>query len=238
MHHALLVSEILVVIFAHVNQILELSSISEISLARKSLAALATTCKAFHEPAMDVLWAELHQLEPLLGCVTRLHPLIYRRGVRWDYWAKGVEPLSAHEGRQFLRHSARVRSLIIPSDRLFHLLSVIPIEACVFPELQSLTWTRSRRRSSCKYLNLFLPHTLLRCSLSAVSEDLKLIVTRCTALQDLSLNTLDASTADQLSLPSDSVCLCWRLVTLSSLPLDWVAWKHLSNLPTLLRVGN
>ncbi|OJA16076.1 hypothetical protein AZE42_11627, partial [Rhizopogon vesiculosus] len=33
--------------------------------------------KAFHDPAMDLLWADMEDLEPLLGCVTRLHPLIY-----------------------------------------------------------------------------------------------------------------------------------------------------------------
>jgi hypothetical protein len=59
------------------------------SLLRKSLAALAVTCKAFSEPAMDLLWADIDQLEPLLGCVTRLHPLIYsnfsRTRVSVDY---------------------------------------------------------------------------------------------------------------------------------------------------------
>jgi hypothetical protein len=52
------------------------------SLPRKSLVALAVTCKAFSELAMDLLWAEINQLEPLLGCVTRLHPLIYSSFIR------------------------------------------------------------------------------------------------------------------------------------------------------------
>ncbi|KAJ8584599.1 hypothetical protein M405DRAFT_746684, partial [Rhizopogon salebrosus TDB-379] len=46
------------------------------------LAALARTCKTFHDPAMNLLWAELDDLDPLLGCVTvtNLFPtLIYVR---------------------------------------------------------------------------------------------------------------------------------------------------------------
>lgn len=64
-------------------------------------------------------------------------------------------------------------------------------------------------------------------------------MTRCAALEDLSIKKLnfDASTADELSLLSDSVRLCKQLVTLSCPPLDWVAWEHLSNLPNLVRVG-
>src|SRR6267154_6583434 len=46
---------------------------------RKNFAVLARTCKTFYEPAMDMLWADMDYhcgIEPLLGCVTRLRPLI------------------------------------------------------------------------------------------------------------------------------------------------------------------
>lgn len=236
MHQALLIPDVFLEIFAHVNQVLNLSSTGEKALARKSIAALATTCKTFHEPAMDLLWCKVDQLEPLLGCVTRLHPLIYHGGSRWDStWSKGVEPLSAHEVRQFLRHSARVQSLNVQSDHFFHLLSVVPIEKCIFLRLRSLTW----RLSTAKYLDLFLSCTLRRCSLFTINQNLKNIVTRCAALEDLSIKKLnfDASTADELSLLSDSVRLCKQLVILSCPPLDWAAWEHLSNLPNLVRIG-
>lgn len=235
MHQALLYPEVLLDIFTHVNDILD-PSYAEKLLARKSFAALATTCRAFHEPAMDSLWAEIDRLEPLLGCVTRLHPLIYYSDRIWDdsQWAEGIEPLSADEARQFLRHSTRIRSLEVLSHRLFLLLSVIPVEAYVFPRLRSLTL-------STEYLGLFMSHTLRRRYLVTVNEDLQSIMTRCAALEHLSVNTsddsiADESTADELSLLSKSVCLCKRLVTLCCPLLDWTAWKHLSNLPTLLRV--
>ncbi|KAG1841859.1 hypothetical protein C8R48DRAFT_679159 [Suillus tomentosus] len=231
MHQALLVPEVLLEIFAYLNTIP-----SKRTSTLKLFAALARTCKIFYEPAMDVLWTEIHGLEPLLGCVTRLHPLIDRRGTRWDCdqsWAKGVEPLSAREVHQFLRHSFRVRALNIQSHHP-HLLSVIPAEAYVFPRLKSLSL-------SITYLNLFLPRMLHRCHLSSVDEGLQSFVTRCIALEHLCIHRTPGihdigNTANELSLLSDRIRWCTRLVTLSCPMLDWETWKHLSHLPTLLKL--
>lgn len=76
MHRALLISEVLSEIFAHVNENRSLQTGKKLL----SLEALARTCKAFHEPAMDLLWADLYGIIPLLGCVPRLHQLIYHTG--------------------------------------------------------------------------------------------------------------------------------------------------------------
>lgn len=232
MHQALLVPEVLLEIFAHVND-MESESCTTPRSTQKNFAALAVTCKAFYEPTTEFLWAEINQLEPLLGCVTRLHPLVYRSGIKWDQpWAKGLEPLSAHEIRQFLRHSACIRTLSIVSDYPFHLISII-LESCVLPKLKSLTL-------SIKYLDFFLPHTLHRCHLLTVNGGLRSVVTRCTALEHLSIRPLtpsvDDSTADELSLLSDKISQCTQLVTLRCPMLNWAAWMHLSYLPTLLRV--
>jgi hypothetical protein len=85
MHRALLFAEVVLEIFEHVNyQSINPASpsdtASEVQRARESMVALATTCKTFHEPAMNILWAAIDGLEPLLGCVKRLHPVIYRSG--------------------------------------------------------------------------------------------------------------------------------------------------------------
>ncbi|KAG1763395.1 hypothetical protein EDD22DRAFT_969449 [Suillus occidentalis] len=239
MHHALLVSDVRLYIFAYVDQI---RSTGKRSLSRTSLASLAVTCKAFHEPAMDLLWAEVDRLQPLLGCVTRLHPLIYPRSrMVWDdTWTEGIEPLSADEIHQFLRHSARIRSLSMPSestDRLFPLFSIIP-QACVFPRLESLTLFTAT------HLGLFLSDKLRHCSVFDVEvEPPQSPTVHGVDLEDLSddgdyLEELsDERILDQLSLLSSRIRSCKQLVTLSCPPLDWAAWKHLSNLPTLMEVG-
>ncbi|KAG2354780.1 hypothetical protein BDR07DRAFT_1608556 [Suillus spraguei] len=234
MHRALLVSEILLDIFAHVNTILDPLSYGGILLTRKSLATLATTCKTFYEPAMDLLWAEMHGIVPLLGCVTRLHPMIYHHAGRYSSWySEGINPLCEHEVHQFMRHAHRVRSLQIPFDNHFHLLSVLPIETLIFPKLLSLSMVPHPT----EYLYLFLSPTLRRCFLSLIHPDLKLIVTCCTSLEDLTVKVPCPSTTNELSLLSDGIRLCKQLVTLYCPPLDWAAWEHLSNLPTLLSVA-
>lgn len=62
MHPCLLVSEILVNIFAEVNE-------RDEEEAARTLAALCRTCRAFREPAMKVLWAHLGTLVPLIRCI-------------------------------------------------------------------------------------------------------------------------------------------------------------------------
>ncbi|KAG2137871.1 uncharacterized protein EDB93DRAFT_754580 [Suillus bovinus] len=239
MHRALLIFEILLEIFKHVNATqdpiaLFLPKIS----APTYLAALARTCKTFYEPAMNELWAEIYGLNPLLGCVTRLYPIIYR-AKRPSYKHPDfddIEPLSANEARQFLRHAARVRSihLEVAFNHHFRLLSVLPEKTCMFPRLQSL-FTASLPCPT-RYLHLFLSPTLRRCVLCAIVSDLKLIVTRCTALEHLYLMSSGPTSSDTMSILSDSVRVCKRLVTLYFPPLDWAAWEHLSNLPTLFTV--
>ncbi|KAG1733820.1 hypothetical protein EDB19DRAFT_2041103 [Suillus lakei] len=203
-----------------------------------SLEALARTCKTFHEPAMRLLWAKLYGMTPLLSCVPRLHQLIYGsspRGIR-DRWYHSIEPLSEPETHQFLRHAARVRSLNISFHDydLFHLHSILPLETCVFPGLLSLTFRVIPPQN--KYIYLFLSPTLRRCVLAYVHPDLKSIVTRLPALEELCITGPLNRTADKLALLSDSICLCKRLVTLSCPPVDWAAWKHLSSLPSLFGV--
>lgn len=245
MHQALLVCEILLEIFKHVNDIdwqNPIMSYHEImSLVRASLAALARTCKKFYEPAMNELWAGIHGLNPLLGCVTRLRPIIYCAETETQRtWCNpyfgDVEPLSANEARQFLRHAGRVRSIYIElaTNRDFRLLSILPEETCMFPRLQTLV--TASLPCPTRYLHLFLSPTLRLCALWVIDLNLKLIVTRCPALEHLSVRHTDRTIADKLPILSDIVRLCERLVTLSCPPLDWAAWEHLSNLPTLRTV--
>ncbi|KAG2126808.1 hypothetical protein DEU56DRAFT_915925 [Suillus clintonianus] len=235
MHQALLISEVLLEIFTHLKTWNPPEPfIGHKSLVRKYLAALARTCKAFYEPAMDLLWADFdsdEDLNPLFGCVTRLHPLIYDIDPTHDESTSPtrVEPLSADETRQFLRHSHRVRSLHVSPEPFLYLLSAIPMEACVFPRLQSLHWWADTD----EYFDLFRSRTLRRLSLWTLTKDLQSIVARCDTLEDLSVGDYELY---EPSLLSDSVSLCKRLVNLHCPLLDWAGWNHLSNIPTLLTV--
>ncbi|KAF8125164.1 hypothetical protein EV363DRAFT_1176649 [Boletus edulis] len=58
MHRALEIQDILLNIF-------------DCLCCRKQLAYLARTCHAFREPALDILWKELHNLSPLVRCLPK-----------------------------------------------------------------------------------------------------------------------------------------------------------------------
>jgi hypothetical protein len=80
----------------------------------------------------------------------------------------------------------------------------------------------------------FLPPTLRRCVLPVYSES-KSIGTHRAVLEELSIwLSAGGRTSDGLSVLSDTVRLCKRLVKLHCPPLDSAAWKHLSNLHTFL----
>ncbi|KAG1760982.1 hypothetical protein EDD22DRAFT_45623 [Suillus occidentalis] len=229
MHRALFVSEILVEIFVNLNQ-LPSSTIgwTQSSLTRKSLASLARTCKTFHELAMDLLWAYMPGLRPLFGCVTRLHPMIYDPKSKYS-WSQCVDPLAEHEFHQFLRHSSRVRNMVMSTNTYIHLLAALPIETCVFPGLLSLSWMAQRTNAG--DLRFFLSPTLHHCCVSELYSDLHHIGTQCAALEDFTVQ----GHADTAQL-SEVVCSCKGLRRLHCAPLDSTAWMHLSTIPTLLEV--
>ncbi|KAG1810470.1 uncharacterized protein HD556DRAFT_55854 [Suillus plorans] len=229
MHRALLVSEILVQIFIDLSQPLGSETFGwSLSSTRKSFASLALTCTTFHELAMDFLWSNMHGLRPLLGCVTRLHSAIYDPKSKYS-WSQYADPLTEHEFHQFLRHSARVRHLIIPASNYFHLLTALPIETCVFPNLLSLSWLV--QRTEIGDLRFFLPPTLRRCSVSEVPLDMKYIGARCPDVEEFTVH----EDTDRAQL-SETLRSCKRLRRLQCPPFDSATWMHLSTIPTLLEV--
>ena len=68
MHHALHIEEILLNIFSYLYP-----TWHPFPRRRRGgyahRAALARTCKAFKEPALDMIWAELYDLTPLVRCL-------------------------------------------------------------------------------------------------------------------------------------------------------------------------
>ncbi|KAG1727224.1 hypothetical protein EDB19DRAFT_1750685 [Suillus lakei] len=161
MHRALLVPDILLEIFI----LFQWPSGSV-------FAALAKTRKTFYEPATNELWADILDLELLLGCsVTRLQPMIYGRFTYHCGWSsQGVKPLSELEACQFSRHATRVRSMRIEPDTHFH-LSVFPNETCLFPRLMSLSFVLP---CPTRYSHLFMSLTLRSCYQQSIQQILQI----------------------------------------------------------------
>ncbi|KAF8556107.1 hypothetical protein OG21DRAFT_1409720 [Imleria badia] len=75
MHHALQIQEILLNIFGHFRRS---------GWQRPTdLPALARTCRAFKEPALDVLWEKLVNPSPIAKCLPEASHYSEARHVRW-----------------------------------------------------------------------------------------------------------------------------------------------------------
>jgi len=62
MHHALYIEEILLNVFNYCDH-------PRYREGQPHFAALARTCKTFKGPALDMIWAELDDLTPLVRCL-------------------------------------------------------------------------------------------------------------------------------------------------------------------------
>ncbi|KAG2137077.1 hypothetical protein DEU56DRAFT_804846 [Suillus clintonianus] len=109
MHACLLIPEIIKLIFCDIfysSGNLEVGYRPDRRVSRCSLAALSRVCHSFKDIALDVLWTELNDLEPLFSCLpqdlwtkTREGKLVIRRTVTIADWSI------------FERYASRVRVL-------------------------------------------------------------------------------------------------------------------------------
>jgi hypothetical protein len=62
-------TEILLHIFTIIHEIKNPQAWGPVNIYRSTIAALASTCRAFKEPALDVLWKDITGFKPLLLCL-------------------------------------------------------------------------------------------------------------------------------------------------------------------------
>ena len=85
MHRALQIEDILYSIFHHFVPVVDMDMLRcELPDSDPVLPALARTCRAFKEPAMNALWMVLNDLSPLVRCMPKAsRQLSSRHKVRW-----------------------------------------------------------------------------------------------------------------------------------------------------------
>ncbi|KAG1850353.1 hypothetical protein DFJ58DRAFT_888106 [Suillus subalutaceus] len=230
------------------------------SRGQRSVLHLALTCRAFREPALNVLWSYLKGTGPLIKSELVL--------------SCEASPVRAHAGfHQLVLRAARVQMLYINdslnNDAAYALfLANAPQDGFLFPKLDSLAWY-DRNLTSIPALNLLLP-TLNSLSLDisdasfrkAVFPGLCTAIPSLKALDFVSLKALDfvsfPVTADNSSeikfeiesllfnYPEGLTKLSLRCCDISNGLLDVIApWPHLTwlafrmgskGIPSALRV--
>ncbi|KAG1752896.1 hypothetical protein EDB19DRAFT_972773 [Suillus lakei] len=131
---------------------------------RASLPALASACRAFESPALDVLWKDLESAEPLVKCLpTDLFGIdqgdvVLQKPIDDKMW----DTLSRYTSRV---HSIAVKQTSDPLAIIEHLglimLSCPSTPASLFPKLRSLVWHGGGTRSAAEFLRMaFVPSLL------------------------------------------------------------------------------
>ncbi|KIK46185.1 hypothetical protein CY34DRAFT_800697 [Suillus luteus UH-Slu-Lm8-n1] len=125
----------------------------------KTFIALALTCKAFSETALDLLWRDLHGFQPLIKCLPESlwkqdgRKLEFQRTMTLDDWSI------------FCKYNYRVRTLVhqchesydrqsVCSIDIWRALSCPPCSLPLLPNLTSLTWTEASD-VTLQYIRLF-----------------------------------------------------------------------------------
>ncbi|KAH7931392.1 hypothetical protein BV22DRAFT_1053386 [Leucogyrophana mollusca] len=123
--------------------------------ARKTLAALARTCRAFQEAALDVQWGDLDCLARLIQCLPRdLWGMAPHKDTTLIQVIVFHRPMVLSDWAIFHKYAPRVRSLsgaygstlTVPpmciriSPEVFGELSSSPIKTTLLPNLTTLKW--------------------------------------------------------------------------------------------------
>ncbi|KAJ6453917.1 hypothetical protein C8R45DRAFT_1112181 [Mycena sanguinolenta] len=156
MHRSLRIPEIISQIFSHLDP--------DPGAGAADLAALARTCRIFHDPALDALWWEQDTIMNLMRCMpdvwkTPTPGLFTSFHLGWP--VRAVRPIVASDWDRVKKYSYRVKSLKCLEDDGFALTPVfkaIQLEApngCLLPNLRHFSWSYFDRHLL-SFIGLFL----------------------------------------------------------------------------------
>ncbi|EIW81769.1 hypothetical protein CONPUDRAFT_164546 [Coniophora puteana RWD-64-598 SS2] len=237
MHRALLVPEIYRIILRFVDEGLD---------AEQTLAALARTCHALQDPALDILWEEITSLDALFYCLTGgettasvPHNTLEKPGEKTKEapWA-----LTADGWAIVHKYAPRVRRLsqspVSPSSPTLEEINQLPdYMRPLFPNLKYLNWSYMEPRDFSYFPTLF-PSSLevLRYKLKAMSMQTSLQIAMIPQsfprIRDLSISSY-ASIPETMGTFTRALCSWAHLERLTCDEITDDAWAHLADLRAL-----
>ncbi|KAF9465369.1 hypothetical protein BDZ94DRAFT_1320423 [Collybia nuda] len=248
MHRCLLIPEIVRLICSEVDR----SFVG--AERRRTVKALAQTCRLFQEPALDILWRKLDSLTPLIKCIPSglwglerealdesVGSLALRRAVIPTDWER------------FLVHAQRVQKFTarrLPRSRLnydeYQALDTAAKPEVLLPNLRKLTWLE-RRDQFFPFIRLFLGPNLQELVLGIDGSPLirlpllSTLPSRFPMLTHLELEGTPRPSIAPLNashIRTVSTALCgWS--HLQSLSIGWITAKalvHIATLPALQKL--
>ncbi|KAG1753871.1 uncharacterized protein EDB91DRAFT_1194687 [Suillus paluster] len=251
MSQCLFISEIQLSIF---RWIFVLDTGEQIHIAQATLAALARTCRAFHDVALDVLWQKSGTIARAIQCMPH------------DLWGgdlnsseSGCIRLKLHrdltkdDWKIFRRYALRIRHLSLASqdvrrgknlivdidDELLASLASMDATQPLLPNLSSLEWIicderdlRLVRRIMPKSLTSLFLEVWAISPVPGLQQFISSIAPACPSLRKLSLNSVALSNHLSDSI-SQTLCHLQHLTAVHCGILGVEALNHLSHLSSL-----
>ncbi|KAG1890171.1 hypothetical protein F4604DRAFT_1643764 [Suillus subluteus] len=174
-------------------QILEVIDIISSHTEHGSLPALASTCRTFKNPALNVLWRNLQSVEPLVKCLPSDLFGIDDEGLELQ------KPLDHKMWDTLSRYTSRVHSITqYGNSASIEPLSLIILScplapASLFPNIRRLTWHASATRGAAEFLRMAFVPSLLSLDLQVSSASpaffsvFSSLGTLCPRLQSMTL---------------------------------------------------
>ncbi|KAJ7218384.1 hypothetical protein GGX14DRAFT_436901 [Mycena pura] len=206
----------------------------------QTLAGLARTCKAFRDPALDLLWKSQCTVMNILNCMpgdiwevpddTDAEEVRLKRPVLPSDWERPL--IYSHRVRHFIYQSYSYPD----SAAFFEMLRMCMPPEPLFPNIESLCWEISDA-ALFPHFRLFIGPRLTSLTISTFQSAshlslLPALATHCPLLQDVRIMT-----SDGLPWRCETVSLfvkqLTRLESLEVPSLDAVALDHLAKFPVL-----
>ncbi|KAJ7168981.1 hypothetical protein C8R46DRAFT_950452 [Mycena filopes] len=240
MHDALQIPEVLSLIFDPLGTRTRALH-SKVTLDDAALAVAARTCKAFTEPALDVLWEHQSTVMNLLNCIPGEIWLRSENGQDRNYEVTLTRELLPEDWERPQLYARRVKTFTLhdwdncPLEALEALQLCFP-ERIVFPNLRRLDWV-SMQLETLPYVRMFLGPRLRLIKLSTCESIahlslLPILAAQCPLLAHVHVN-VDEHLFNLRHGISSLVTGLNDLRTLVAPNVDRTALEHLAQLPNL-----
>ncbi|KAG2135501.1 hypothetical protein DEU56DRAFT_981123 [Suillus clintonianus] len=176
---------------------------------RRSLPALASTCRAFKHPALNALWRDLQSVKPLVKCLPS-----DRFGVGHKGAVVSQKPLDDGMWATLFEYTSRVHSITVSeSDNLaiieplcMLMLSCSSAPASLFPNLSKLQWRGSGTHCAAEFLRMAFVPSLVELDMQisipsfAFLSVLSSLGSSCPHLHNMTMNVRSASDGSLLKI--------------------------------------
>ncbi|KAJ7612893.1 hypothetical protein DFH06DRAFT_1307976 [Mycena polygramma] len=233
MHRALEILEVVEIVCSNLSP--------DIPGSRATLAALAISCKIFHDPALHILWRTQRSLVPLLSCMPQHLFNVRPKLASAKSPLRLLQAIRTRDWDRAFSYAIRVENFCFESEPgLANILPALNLcFACgsLYPHLKRLSYA-SILGVDFGYIRIFLTHTLvgidLQCSPSIIHCSMISALGRvCPGLKDIEISFGDGPDCGAEDAISDLLCSLHHLTSVSVPCPDLPALKAIAQRPSI-----